>query len=98
MIQDLVDRLPKMATEAGVNGIVCSPLELVRLRKILPQSTTFVTPGIRPTGSAIGDQKRIMTPLEASNAGANFLVIGRPILTANNPEHVLFEIQSEMEK
>ena len=98
LIPDQVDRLAKMAAEAGVNGIVCSPLELVRLRKILPQSTTFVTPGIRPTGSAIGDQKRIMTPLEASNAGANFLVIGRPILTANNPEHVLFEIQSEMEK
>ena len=98
LIPDQVDRLAKMASEAGVNGIVCSPLELVRLRKKLPRSTTFVTPGIRPTGSAKGDQKRTMTPLDASNAGANFLVIGRPILTAHNPEQVLIEIQSELEK
>ena len=97
-IPDQVDRLAKMATEAGINGIVCSPLELLRLREKLPKSTTFVTPGIRPTGSAKGDQKRIMTPLEASNAGANFLVIGRPILTAKNPERILLEIQSELEK
>ena len=85
-----------MAIEAQIDGIVCSPLELVRLRPILPSNTTFVTPGIRPLGSASGDQKRIMTPSEASQAGANFLVIGRPILAAKNPEYALSEILAEL--
>ena len=95
-IPDQVDKLAQMAIEAQIDGIVCSPLELVRLRPLLPSNTTFVTPGIRPTGSASGDQKRIMTPSEASQAGANFLVIGRPILTAKNPEYVLSEILAEL--
>ena len=61
-IPDQVDRLAQMAVNANIDGIVCSPLELVRLRPILPASTTFVTPGIRPAGSSSGDQKRVMTP------------------------------------
>jgi orotidine-5'-phosphate decarboxylase len=93
-----VDRLAKMSTSSGINGIVCSPLELIRLQSILPEQTTFVTPGIRPSGSAQGDQKRIMTPFQASEAGANFLVIGRPILHAENPEEALTVIQKELEK
>jgi orotidine-5'-phosphate decarboxylase len=93
-----VDRLAKMSTSSGINGIVCSPLELIRLQSLLPEQTTFVTPGIRPTGSAKGDQKRIMTPFQASEAGANFLVIGRPILHAENPEDALAVIQKELEK
>ena len=97
-IPDQVDRLAQMAVNANIDGIVCSPLELVRLRPILPASTTFVTPGIRPTGSSSGDQKRVMTPQEASNAGANFLVIGRPILAAENPEDALNNIQIELQK
>lgn len=95
-IDDQVDGLARMATQAGINGIVCSPLELVRLKPLLPQSTTFVTPGIRPGGSSTGDQKRIMTPSQASMAGANFLVIGRPILTAENPGDALSAIQEEL--
>jgi orotidine-5'-phosphate decarboxylase len=95
-IDDQVDGLARMATQAGINGIVCSPLELVRLKPLLPQSTTFVTPGIRPGGSSIGDQKRIMTPSQASLAGANFLVIGRPILAAENPDDTLSAIQEEL--
>ena len=95
-IPDQVDRLAEMSINAGIDGIVCSPLELIRLRSILPESTTFVTPGIRPLGSATGDQKRIMTPIEASQAGAHFLVIGRPILAAENPEEALTAIQKEL--
>jgi orotidine-5'-phosphate decarboxylase len=97
-IPDQVDRLAQMAVNANIDGIVCSPLELVRLRPILPASTTFVTPGIRPAGASSGDQKRVMTPHEASNAGANFLVIGRPILAAENPEDALNNIQIELQK
>jgi len=97
-IPDQVDRLAQMAVNANIDGIVCSPLELVRLRPILPASTTFVTPGIRPAGASSGDQKRVMTPQEASNAGANFLVIGRPILAAENPEDALNNIQIELQK
>lgn len=96
-IDDQVDRLARMSTQSGINGIVCSPLELVRLKPLLPQSTTFVTPGIRPGGSSAGDQKRIMTPSQASLAGANFLVIGRPILAAENPGDTLSAIQRELD-
>ncbi len=96
-VNDQVDGLAKMSTKTGISGIVCSPLELIRLQPILPQSTTFVTPGIRPSGSSIGDQKRVMTPGQAAQAGANFLVIGRPILAAKNPADALAAIQEELE-
>ena len=91
-----VDNLAKMSTDAGVSGIVSSPLELLRLRPKLPKETVFVTPGIRPAGSASGDQKRVMTPKEASESGANFLVIGRPILEAPCPKTALTKIQNEI--
>jgi orotidine-5'-phosphate decarboxylase len=91
-----VDNLAKMSTDAGVSGIVSSPLELLRLRPKLPKETVFVTPGIRPAGSASGDQKRVMTPKEASDSGANFLVIGRPILEAPCPKTALIKIQNEI--
>ena len=95
-IPEQVDNLAKLSVESGINGIVSSPLELVRLRPKLPPKTIFVTPGIRPVGSSSGDQKRIMTPKQAANAGANFLVIGRPILEAVEPKKTLFEIQTEL--
>ncbi|MEJ6621832.1 MAG: orotidine-5'-phosphate decarboxylase [Opitutae bacterium] len=97
-IQQQVDRLAKMSTNSGINGIVCSPLELIRLQSMLSTETTFVTPGIRPSGFAKGDQKRIMTPFQASEAGADFLVIGRPILAAENPKEALAAIQLELEE
>jgi len=94
--EDQVTRLAKLAAEAGVEGIVCSPKELSSLCKALPSGVTFVTPGIRPAGSELGDQKRVMTPAEASQKGANYLVIGRPILEAKNPNAVISQIQEEL--
>lgn len=94
--EDQVTRLAKLATEAGVGGIVCSPKELSTLSKALPSEVTFVTPGIRPAGADLGDQKRVMNPAQAAQAGANYLVIGRPILEAKNPTAVISQIQEEL--
>ncbi len=96
LIEDQVLRLAKLAVDQGIGGIVCSPLELPRLRQALPLSTTLVTPGIRPVHADAGDQKRIMTPRQAKLAGANYLVIGRPILTAPDPEVALASILEEL--
>ena len=95
-IIEQVNNLANLAVESGISGIVSSPLELVKLRPKLPQETIFVTPGIRPTGSVSGDQKRVMTPKQASAAGANYLVIGRPILEAQCPKSALSEIHNEL--
>lgn len=91
-----VERLAKIATEAEIGGIVCSPHELVHLRSILPTATRMITPGIRPAGTNVGDQKRIMTPAEAKEKGADYLVIGRPILEAESPASALNNILGEM--
>ena len=91
-----VTRLATVATHSEIGGIVCSPQELVHLRSCIPSSTKMVTPGIRPAGSAIGDQKRIMTPAQAKEAGADYLVIGRPILAAENPAFALENILGGM--
>jgi orotidine-5'-phosphate decarboxylase len=75
----------EQARNAGMGGIVCSPQEAAAMRSILGDKMAVVTPGIRPSGSAPGDQKRIMTPKDAIEAGATHLVIGRPILEAPDP-------------
>lgn len=80
-----VDRLAKLAVSSGLRGLVCSPLEVVELRRILPKEVQLVTPGIRPAESASDDQKRTLTPSEAMAAGADWLVIGRPISAAKDP-------------
>ena len=95
-IDNQVQRLASLAVESGLGGIVCSPLELPKLRQSLPASTALVTPGIRPAHADAGDQKRIMTPAQAKEAGANYLVIGRPILAASNPENALDQILQEL--
>ena len=82
---DQVRHLAKLATAAGLRGLVCSPMEIAPLREILPDEIQLVTPGIRPAGVDAGDQKRVLTPSEALAAGANRLVIGRPIYAAENP-------------
>ncbi len=80
-----VERLALLAAKSGLRGLVCSPLEIVALRQILPASMQLVTPGIRPADAEKGDQKRTLTPKEAIQAGASWLVIGRPIYAAENP-------------
>ena len=80
-----VERLASLAVKAGLRGLVCSPLEIADLRKVLPADIQLVTPGIRTGAEKADDQKRTLTPREAIQAGANWLVIGRPIYAAENP-------------
>jgi orotidine-5'-phosphate decarboxylase len=80
-----VGRLAALAAGVGLRGLVCSPLEIAALRRLLPPSMQLVTPGIRGPGDAAGDQKRTLSAREAMDAGANWLVIGRPIYEAGNP-------------
>src|SRR5580698_1806099 len=80
-----VRRLATVAMRAGLRGLVCSPLEIYTLRKSLPFQIQLVVPGIRTGAEKADDQKRTMTPKEAIAAGANWLVIGRPIYAAENP-------------
>src|SRR4051812_26476280 len=80
-----VERLASLAAKAGLRGLVCSPLEITALRQLLPAEVQLVTPGIRTGAEKPDDQKRTLTPKEAITAGANWLVIGRPIYAAENP-------------
>jgi orotidine-5'-phosphate decarboxylase len=80
-----VRRLAAVATRAGLRGLVCSPQEVAKLRQSLPPATQLVTPGVRTGAERADDQKRTLTPREAIAAGANWLVIGRPIYAAENP-------------
>ncbi len=84
-VEQQVQRLAKIATGAGIRGLVCSPLEITSLRKVLPAQVQLVVPGIRTGAEKADDQKRTLTPKEAVSAGANWLVIGRPIYAAENP-------------
>lgn len=83
--RDAVRRLARLAREAGLDGVVCSPQEISGVRAECGRDFVLVTPGVRPAGSALGDQKRVMTPREAIDAGATWLVIGRPISGAADP-------------
>ena len=91
-----VHHLAKLATAAGLCGLVCSPQEIAPLREMLPAEVQLVTPGIRPAGSASGDQKRVMTPADAITAGADWLVIGRPIYAAGNPREAAEAIRESL--
>lgn len=87
-----VERLAKLAVTAGLRGLVCSPLEIAQLRQILPASVQLVTPGIRTGAEKADDQKRTLSPREAMDAGASWLVIGRPISAAPNPREAAEKI------
>lgn len=96
-MEDQVERLACMAIASKASGLICSPHEIVRLRRAIGRKPVLMVPGIRPQGAALGDQKRAMTPKDAMAAGADFLVIGRPISAADNPvlaaENILRELQ-----
>lgn len=84
-IKNQVSKLADLAQQSGLDGVVCSPHEIELLRAQCGKDFKLIVPGIRPQGSAAGDQKRVMTPKEAIEKGADYLVIGRPITEAENP-------------
>jgi orotidine-5'-phosphate decarboxylase len=101
-IQDKVDdqvlRLAKLGIENGIDGIVASPHEIQMLRREFGDRIKIVVPGIRPTWSEPGDQKRFMTPREALEAGAHYLVIGRPITAHPNPQEAVAKILEKIDR
>ena len=95
-VEEQVMRLAQLACDAGLDGVVCSAHEVKMLRDNLDKEFKLVTPGIRPGGSDNDDQKRVMTPGQAINAGSDFLVIGRPITQAIDPIQALKDISEEI--
>ncbi|USD33358.1 MULTISPECIES: orotidine-5'-phosphate decarboxylase [Vibrio] len=94
--KEQVIRLASLTQNSGLDGVVCSAQESSMLKGELGKSFKLVTPGIRPVGAAVGDQKRIMTPADAIQAGSDYLVIGRPITQAPDPASVLSEINQSL--
>ncbi|MEM8867989.1 MAG: orotidine-5'-phosphate decarboxylase [Verrucomicrobiota bacterium] len=91
-----VKHLANLSLKAGAQGLVCSSLELPALRFLFGEEPVIVTPGIRPAGAAADEQKRIMTPADAAAAGSSFIVVGRPILRAEDPAAATLAIQAEL--
>lgn len=96
VLDEHVLKLATLTNDCGLDGVVCSAQEASRLKEMLGQHFKLVTPGIRPAGSAVGDQKRIMTPEQAVKAGSDYLVIGRPITQSISPSDVLTEINATL--
>lgn len=98
-LEDQVVALAQLCETSGINGVVASPQEIVPIRKAVDNPDfVILTPGVRPAGAALNDQSRVMTPGEAIQAGANFLVVGRPITAAENPVAAAKKILEEIEQ
>ena len=95
-VENQVLKLAKLAQQAGLHGVVCSAQEAELLKQHLPKDFLLVTPGIRPANASLGDQNRVLTPNQALQMGANYLVIGRPITQAANPIQALMAIEREI--
>jgi len=95
-VGELAAARAQQARDIGIDGLVCSAEEAAKLRDVAGPGMVLVTPGIRPAGSASGDQKRIVTPSRAIEAGADYLVVGRPILEAHDPKEAAERIVSEI--
>jgi len=94
--QQQVERLAKLSKQSGMDGVVSSAQEIELIKGLCGNDFLTVTPGIRPVGSAAGDQRRIMTPQQAVNAGGDYMVIGHPITQAANPQQVCLDIISSL--
>lgn len=95
-VEEHVLRLGRLAVDAGANGLVCSPREIVALRSTLGLGVSLVVPGIRPAGSAAGDQTRIATPKSAVDDGADWIVVGRPLREGGDPKAAAARIAREI--
>ncbi|HAT59723.1 MAG TPA: orotidine-5'-phosphate decarboxylase, partial [Opitutae bacterium] len=91
-----VSALTALASDAGLSGLVCSPHEAAKVKSIHGNQFKLITPGIRPVGADAGDQKRIMTPRLAAEQGADFIVVGRPIYQAEDPESVVKSVLEDL--
>lgn len=94
--QEQVKRLAQLTKQSGLDGVVCSAQEAIMLKQLCGSDFKLVTPGIRPSFAAVGDQKRIMTPKQAIEAGVDYMVIGRPITQADDPIKALELIEQEL--
>ena len=94
-VQESVVNYARKAQEAGLDGVVCSAHEVALIKDATSSDFVCVTPGIRPAGAEIGDQKRVMTPQEAHKIGSDYIVVGRPIIQAENPWDAYHEIKRQ---
>ncbi|WP_159728514.1 orotidine-5'-phosphate decarboxylase [Methylosinus sp. Ce-a6] len=95
-VAELVARRARQAKDAGIDGLILSPQEVAPIRALVGPRMALVTPGVRPAGAALGDQKRVMTPAEAIAAGADHLVVGRPVTQAEDPRAAAQRIVEEI--
>jgi len=95
---EAVDRLAGLAVDAGIGGIVCSAREVAAVRARVGKEVVLVTPGVRLPEDSVGDQKRVVTPFEAVRAGANYIVVGRPITKASDPVAAARKFAAEMRR
>lgn len=97
-LEESVINYAKLTYEAGLDGMVCSAMEVQKIHKEVNYDFLCITPGIRPLSAAHGDQKRVVTPTQAAKWGSNYIVVGRPITQANNRKQAFLDITKELEK